>query len=231
MKYKIFISYSTGDNWIANDIRNELANLGIEVFLDNLGIGPGEDIEDKIQSNLSDCNELWVLVTPTTQTSKFNKEISNIKLGSVTRPYLWLEIGTVWCRKIPIVPLLVGISSTELNEDRDIPLILKKRKAIDRTNPSEYKKLLEKIEERAKPFISFKKRPERYKCHLPVLIDYSNNQPFNGKVASITEMSYDGSGCFIKTTSPFNVNQEIVIQCALKARIKHTYSGYGVQIT
>lgn len=139
MKYKIFISYSQGDNWLAFSIAKELEKCGVEVFLDNLEIQLGEVNDLKILNKLLDCNELWVLVTPTRQV-----------LGTLTQPYVWLETGVAWGRNIPIVPILINISASSLSKDKDIPLFLKKRRGVEWHDDHQRKELLDLTRQKAK---------------------------------------------------------------------------------
>lgn len=237
MKYKIFISYSMGDNWTARRISENLIKRGAKVFLDTLETEFGEDFEQKILDNLLDCNELWVLVSQTVQVMKLNQEISNIIYGSLNRPYVLMETGTAWCRNIPIVPILTNISLTSFREDKDIPLILKKNQGIELSNDQQYKELLERTRKKIKNVNNYKERCERYKYRWPISISCSNAKLLKNKKAFITEMSSDGRGCFISTEFLFEANQDIDVQCAFKAQIKHNrqpkpleYNGQGIGV-
>lgn len=46
---------------------------------------------------------------------------------ALDRPYVWAEIGAAWGRRIPIVALLLGLRSAELQTRPGIPVLLKKR--------------------------------------------------------------------------------------------------------
>jgi hypothetical protein len=43
------------------------------------------------------------------------------------RPYVWIELGAAWGRRIPIVALLLGITPGELQRRPGVPVLLKKR--------------------------------------------------------------------------------------------------------
>ena len=64
----IFISHSSRDQALANDITSSLKGLGYEeVFLDfdtETGIGAGEDWEKTLYQKLSRCHALILILTP-----------------------------------------------------------------------------------------------------------------------------------------------------------------------
>ncbi len=48
MKYKIFISHSSTDTWVARQIAKHIENLDASTFLDEADIDYGDDFEDRI---------------------------------------------------------------------------------------------------------------------------------------------------------------------------------------
>ena len=50
---------------------------------------------------------------------------------ALERPYVWAEIGAAWGRRIPIVALLLGITSRELQVRPDILVLLKNRDLLE----------------------------------------------------------------------------------------------------
>ena len=50
---------------------------------------------------------------------------------ALERPYVWLEIGAAWIRRLPIVVVLHGVTAAEFQEKSRMPNLLKQRKLID----------------------------------------------------------------------------------------------------
>jgi hypothetical protein len=83
--------------------------------LDEANVDVGEDFEEGILTFLEQAHELLVLLTP----------------WALDRPYVWAEIGAAWGRRIPIVGILHGMSSTELQSMPGVPIFIKKRDLVD----------------------------------------------------------------------------------------------------
>jgi hypothetical protein len=111
----VFISHSGKDTWVAKQIAREVSMRGATPFLDEANIEVGEDFEESILSFLEQAHELLVLLTP----------------WALDRPYVWAEIGAAWGRRIPIVGILHGMTSTELQSRPGVPIFLKKRDLLD----------------------------------------------------------------------------------------------------
>src|ERR1051326_9108776 len=94
----VFVSHSGEDTWVARQIANGLSALGARPFLDETDVEIGTEFEEKILSFLDNAHDLVALFTP----------------WSLTRPYVWAEIGAAWIRRIPIVVVL-DRKSTRLN--------------------------------------------------------------------------------------------------------------------
>ena len=110
----VFISHSSADMWVAKQIAREIEACGATPFLDEAHIDVGADFEDDILNFLERAHELVVLITP----------------WALDRPYVWAEIGAAWCRRIPIVALLLGLTPTELQTRPGAPVFLKKRNLL-----------------------------------------------------------------------------------------------------
>ena len=71
----IFISHSSRDGTIADDIKSALAQMGFDrVFLDfdkDSGIGAGEDWEKRLYEELSRCHAVILVITPSWLGSKW----------------------------------------------------------------------------------------------------------------------------------------------------------------
>ena len=107
----VFISHSSADTWVARQIAREIEARGATPFLDEAQVDAGADFEEDILNFLERAHELVVLLTP----------------WALDRPYVWAEIGAAWGRRIPIVALLLGLTSTELQTRPGVPILLKKR--------------------------------------------------------------------------------------------------------
>jgi hypothetical protein len=106
---KVFVSHFSGDTWVARQICKEIEQLGVETFLDAADIQTGDVFEEAIRQNLQTCDELLVLLTP----------------AALTRPYVWMEIGTAWLRQKRIVGILYGLTGDEISTGERTPALLK----------------------------------------------------------------------------------------------------------
>jgi hypothetical protein len=113
--YMVFISHAGSDTWVANKLAQSIEEKGATTFLDEAHIAIGEDFEDRILDALDQSKELIVYFTP----------------WSLTRPYVWTEIGAAWGKRIPIVGVLHGLTPEELNSKAGIPNLIKRRNLID----------------------------------------------------------------------------------------------------
>ena len=105
----VFVSHSSIDTWVAKQIAKGIEEAGASIFLDESNVNVGEDFEEKILSALNNAAELLVLLTP----------------WSLTRRYVWAEIGAAWGRRIQIVGVLHGLTPEDLQSDPSVPTFLK----------------------------------------------------------------------------------------------------------
>lgn len=124
----VFISHSGQDTWIARQIANEIERCGARAFLDEAEIDAGADFEEDIRKFLERAHELVVLLTP----------------WALERPYVWIELGAAWGRRIPIIGLLLGITPGELQSRPGIPVLLKKRDLLELNDIETYLQQLRK---------------------------------------------------------------------------------------
>lgn len=110
----VFVSHSGADAWVATQIAREIRRCGAVPFLDENDVDVGAEFEEQLLESISKADELVVLLTP----------------WALKRPYVWVEIGAAWGRRIPIVVLLHGLSAEELQHHPDVPVLLKKRDLI-----------------------------------------------------------------------------------------------------
>ena len=113
--YLVFISHAGSDTWVAKKLAKSIEENGALTFLDEAHIAIGEDFEDRILEALDRSKELIVYFTP----------------WSLTRPYVWTEIGAAWGKRMPIIGILHGLTPEELNSKAGIPNLIKRRNLID----------------------------------------------------------------------------------------------------
>jgi len=118
----VFISHSGVDTWVAKQIARGIETCGAAPFLDEANIAVGEDFEDRIRDALYQAKELLVLLTP----------------WSITRPYVWAEVGAAWFRRIPIIGVLHGLTAGDIQSNPGIPVIIKRRDFIDLNDVEKY---------------------------------------------------------------------------------------------
>jgi hypothetical protein len=64
MAYKVFISHSSIDTWVARQLARYIEDAGAVTFLDEADIEYGDDFEERILEALRTSQELLVLLTP-----------------------------------------------------------------------------------------------------------------------------------------------------------------------
>lgn len=109
LTYQIFVSHATADKWLAVTLCEKIEAVGATTFRDDRDIDGGDDIPDRIRSQVKQSRELVVLLTP----------------ESVDRPWVLLEVGAAWGwrRDYRIVPILCHVTVDA------IPDIIKGKKA------------------------------------------------------------------------------------------------------
>lgn len=107
-KYRVFVSHATTDKYLARIVCEKLEALGVATFRDDRDIDGGEDIPDRIKSEIARCDELLVLLTP----------------DSVQRDWVLLEVGAAWGCEKRIVAILCHTKVVR------IPAMIRSRKAF-----------------------------------------------------------------------------------------------------
>ena len=107
---------------MARQIAREISARGATPFLDEADINVGAEFEEDIRQFLDKADELIVLFTP----------------WSFERPYVWVEIGAAWLRKIPIVVILHGLTIKDFQMQPNAPVFLKKRDMIKLNDIDQY---------------------------------------------------------------------------------------------
>ena len=122
MPRRIFLSHCGEDRWVALRLAACVKEVGADPFLDAESIQVGSRFDEDLQAGLSDADEILVLVTP----------------WALTRPYVWMELGVAWFRKIPVVALLHGVTPEQLRSTPSIPIMLLERNLISLNDATRY---------------------------------------------------------------------------------------------
>jgi TIR domain len=109
--YQVFVSHATADKWLATTICEKLEATGASTFRDDRDIDGGDDIPEKIRSEIKRSQEVVVLLTP----------------NSADRPWVLLEVGAAWgwSKNTRITAIMCHVDVDP------IPGMLKAKKAID----------------------------------------------------------------------------------------------------
>ena len=78
--YQVFISHATADKWLAIVLCEKIEAAGATTFRDDRDIDGGDDIPQRIRSEIKRSREFVVLMTP----------------ESINRPWVLLEVGAFW---------------------------------------------------------------------------------------------------------------------------------------
>jgi hypothetical protein len=62
--YKVFVSHSGDDRWVAEQIARLIEDCGASTFLDRRDIVAGDDFKERIREEIPNCEELLALFTP-----------------------------------------------------------------------------------------------------------------------------------------------------------------------
>ena len=98
--YRVFVSHSQRDSWVAEQIRKEIHGLGAVAFCDTADIKTGDDWQTRIYEEIRLCTELVALFTP----------------WSGRRAWVWTEFGAAWGMEKRVIGVLHGIDLGELEK-------------------------------------------------------------------------------------------------------------------
>lgn len=118
----VFISHATADTYVAKSMRKDIKTTGAESFLDAIDVEIGDEIGPRIQKGLDRCTELVVLLTP----------------QSIHRRWVWIEIGAAWSQKKRVAGVVHGMTTAELLNEPDMPIVIKERNLTHLNNFSKY---------------------------------------------------------------------------------------------
>ncbi len=121
-RYKVFISHSSSEKWIARQMSKEIEALGVETWLDEKDIKGGDIWPDKIMKGIDACNEGVVLVSA----------------KSAKSWWVAYEIGALGGQHKTVTPILNDVSAKAMGSMRNV-------QAIDL---NEFDKFLEQLKKR-----------------------------------------------------------------------------------
>ena len=113
-QYRVFVSHSSLDTWVAKQIAVHVETCGAVPFLDETNLAIGAEFEEEILKFIEMADELLVLITP----------------WALSRPYITAELGAAWGRRLPIIGLLHGLTPTEFQNIPGAPIMLTSRNLI-----------------------------------------------------------------------------------------------------
>jgi hypothetical protein len=115
-KQHVFISHSYPDPDVAwiQDFARQLEDEGLDVWLDGLEIGPGEEIADTVLKALRSSDIIVALLSPAT----------------VSRPNVLLELGAAFGSGKRVVPLVRQQSDIE-----KLPALVSRRQYVVADSP------------------------------------------------------------------------------------------------
>lgn len=93
--YVVFVSHSSSDSWVANQIAKNLARTGAEPWLDETDLEGGDDILERIRLGIDKCDEAIVLLSP----------------ESIKSPWVIFEIGGAYMQHKRVTPILSNVTS------------------------------------------------------------------------------------------------------------------------
>lgn len=132
-RHRVFLSHGGGDSFIVKHVTPELEATGARVFVDKGEIKYGDDFRERIFSELAVCNELLLIVTPT----------------SVVRPWIFAELGVAISRNVRIVTVIYGVPEADL-QNKGVLSLLGTHHYVDLSNiESYYEELRARVTENA----------------------------------------------------------------------------------
>lgn len=110
-QYQVFVCHASEDKWLARTLCEKIEATGAVTFRDDRDINGGDDIPERIRTEIKRSREFVVLLTP----------------NSVDRPWVLLEVGAAWgwSKAVRITPILCHV------DVEPIPGIIKSIKAIN----------------------------------------------------------------------------------------------------
>jgi TIR domain-containing protein len=101
--YRVFVSHSGDDIWVARQLARCIEDQGATAFLDRRDILAGDKFKDRIHTEISACDELLALITP----------------WSRLRAWIRHEIGMADYARKRIVCVFYQVSVVDFRADAD----------------------------------------------------------------------------------------------------------------
>jgi hypothetical protein len=191
----VFLSHNAADKPFVRRVARDLESQGVDVWLDEWSIRPGESISSKIEEALQEYDLFLIVLTPSSVQSEWVKEELRVAYR--------LRIGKSRQKIIPI-----------LRKKCKIPMFLKDYKYIDFTNRNFYSKALSQL---CDAIVFDKSLIGRYRkaYHGGILIDetkvLANIGGRKGDLVTFTEdIRFRGMKTVKKIRKEFYHNGEIV---------------------
>jgi len=115
MVFRVFVSHSSIDTWVARQIASHIEARGAAAFLDERDIPAGDDFLENVLNVEPRCGELLVLLTP----------------WSIKRPYVLFEISCFTHSRKRIIGVTHGLSADDVARDPYVGVLLGRRDLVD----------------------------------------------------------------------------------------------------
>jgi hypothetical protein len=102
-RYRVFISHSGDDTWVAEQIARRIEDCGASTFLDRRDIAAGDDFTKRILQEIPRCDELVALFTP----------------WSRRRAWVRHEIGMAQLQGLRLVCVFYKVTPADFHADED----------------------------------------------------------------------------------------------------------------
>ncbi|MBI3536713.1 MAG: toll/interleukin-1 receptor domain-containing protein [Chloroflexi bacterium] len=102
--YRVFVSHSSHDSWIANVMAQKIRNAGAEIWLDEKDLAGGDFIIGEIIKGIEASQEAIVLISP----------------ASIKSQWVALEIGAVLSQHKRVTPILIHTTYDAMAPLKDI---------------------------------------------------------------------------------------------------------------
>jgi TIR domain len=96
--YRVFISHSSLDKWIAGRMAEKITESGADFWLDTRDLPGGGDIRSEISKGVNDSHEIVILLSPNSKDS----------------PWVSFEIGAAFSKRRYLTPILNNVKYSEM---------------------------------------------------------------------------------------------------------------------
>jgi TIR domain len=96
--YKVFISHSSRDKWVAGQMAGKVAETGADFWLDTRDLPGGGDIVEEIIQGIHECQEVIILFSP----------------NSIGADWIHFEIGAARAKRKRLTAILNNVNYKKL---------------------------------------------------------------------------------------------------------------------